>query len=105
MIPYLQLYEYFCQAPLGIFLASTVLHDPPYMQRRLARIDVVGIVLLAIGLTALQIFLARGERESWFDSSFIVTTGLIALVALLLLVGWELWVAEPIVNLRLLKNL
>jgi DHA2 family multidrug resistance protein len=69
------------------------------------RIDVVGIVLLAIGLTALQILLERGERENWFDSSFIVTTGLIALVALLLLVGWELWVEEPVVNLRILKNL
>ena len=90
---------------LGIFLAATVLHDPPYMQRRLARIDAVGIVLLAIGLTALQIFLARGEGEHWFDSSFIVTTGLIALVALMLLVGWELWVEEPVINLRLLKNL
>jgi MFS transporter, DHA2 family, multidrug resistance protein len=90
---------------LGIFLAATVLHDPPYMQRRLARIDVVGIILLAIGLTALQISLARGERENWFDSSFIVTTSLIALVALLLLVSCELWVEDPIINLRLLKNL
>ncbi len=90
---------------LGIFLAATVLHDPPYMQRRLVRIDVLGIVLLAIGLTALQIFLERGERENWFDSSFIVTAGLMALVALMLLVGWELWVEEPIINLRILKNL
>jgi len=89
---------------LGICLAATVLHDPPYTQHRLARIDVVGMVLLAIGLTALQIFLERGERENWFDSSFIVVTGLVALVALLLLVGWELWTDEPVVNLRVLKN-
>ena len=75
------------------------------MQRRVTRIDIVGIVLLAIGLTALQIFLKQGERENWFDSAFIVATGLIALVALLLLVGRELWVEEPIVNLRILKNL
>jgi len=90
---------------LGICLAMAFLHDPPYMQRRVARIDVLGIVLLAIGLTALQIVLERGERENWFDSSFIVVTGLIALVALLLLVGWELWIEEPVVNLRVLKNL
>ena len=90
---------------LGVCLAAMVLHDPPYMQRQLARIDVVGIGLLAIGLTALQLFLERGERENWFDSSFIVTTALIALVALLLLVGWELWVEEPIINLRVLRNM
>src|SRR5215510_11296413 len=89
---------------LGVCLAAIVLHDPPYMQHQLARMDVVGIGLLAIGLTALQIFLERGERENWFDSSFIVVTGLVALVALLLLVGWELYVEEPIVNLRILKN-
>src|SRR5215468_4683576 len=89
---------------LGVCLAGIVLHDPPYMQRQLARIDVVGIVLLALGLTALQIVLERGEREHWFDSSLIVVTALVALVALLLLVGWELWVEEPVVNLRVLRN-
>jgi DHA2 family multidrug resistance protein len=89
---------------LGIFLAATVLRDPPYMQRALARIDVVGIVLLAVSLTALQLFLERGERENWFDSSFIVVMVLVALVALTALIGWELWVEEPVVNLRVLKN-
>ena len=89
---------------LGVCLAAVVLHDPPYMQRRLARIDVVGIVLLTIGLTSLQLFLERGEREHWFDSWFIVVTGLVALVTLVCLVVWELWVEEPVVNLRILKN-
>ena len=89
---------------LGIFLAATVLHDPPYMRRTLARIDVAGIVLLAVGLTALQICLERGERENWFDSSFIVVTAVVALLALTALLGWELWVEEPVVNLRVLKN-
>ena len=90
---------------LGILLAGMVLHDPPHVRRTLARIDVGGIVLLAVGLTALQLFLERGERENWFDSSFIVATALIALVALATLVCWELWVTEPVVNLRVLRNL
>lgn len=89
----------------GIFMAVNVLTDPLYsMQRTLARIDVVGILLLATGLTALQIFLERGERENWFDSSFIVVTALVAVVTLAILAVWELWVEEPVVNLRLLKN-
>ncbi len=89
----------------GIFMAVNVLTDPPYsMQRALARIDVVGILLLATGLTALQIVLERGERENWFDSSFIVVTALVAVVTLAILAVWELWVEEPVVNLRLLKN-
>jgi hypothetical protein len=47
----------------GVFMSILVLRDPPYVQRRLLRIDVVGIVLLVVGLTALQLFLERSERE------------------------------------------
>jgi MFS transporter, DHA2 family, multidrug resistance protein len=90
---------------LGIFMAATVLSDPPHVRRTLARIDLLGIGLLTIGLTALQLFLERGERENWFESSFIITLALVALLALAVLVVWELWVAEPVVNLRVLRNL
>ncbi len=89
----------------GILMSIAVLSDPPHMQQRtLARIDVVGIVLLAVGLTALQLFLERGEREDWFESSFIVGTALVALVTLTALVVWELYVEEPVIHFRLLKN-
>lgn len=62
-------------------MALTFLHDPPYMQRRVNRIDVVGLVLLATGLMALQIVLERGEREGWFESTFILPTAQPALPA------------------------
>jgi DHA2 family multidrug resistance protein len=90
---------------LGIVLSIIVLADPPHMQRRRVRIDVVGIALLALGLTALQLVLERGEREDWFESSFIIVLSLIAFVALAILIGWEWIVEEPIINLRLLKNI
>jgi DHA2 family multidrug resistance protein len=86
-------------------MAGVVLHDPPYVRRILARIDVIGILLLAVGLTAMQLFLERGERENWFDSSFIVLTACVALAALAILIGWELWIDEPAVNLRVLRNI
>ncbi|GIX49318.1 MAG: EmrB/QacA family drug resistance transporter [Candidatus Tectimicrobiota bacterium] len=89
---------------LGMAMAAAVLHDPPYLQRTLARIDWVGIGLLAVGLTALQLFLERGEREDWFASRFIVVAALVALLALAALVWWELRAEEPVVNLRVLKN-
>ena len=99
---------FFINVPIGlvvIALSATVLVDPPYLRRGLARIDVVGIGLLTVGLTAMQLCLERGEREGWLESSFIVVTALVALGALVALVCWELWVEEPIVNLRVLKNL
>jgi DHA2 family multidrug resistance protein len=98
---------FYINVPVGVFatfLAAAVLSDPPHARRALARIDVLGIVLLAVGLTALQIFLERGERENWFESSFIVVTALVAFGALIILVCWELRAEEPVVNLRVLRN-
>jgi DHA2 family multidrug resistance protein len=99
---------FYVNVPIGILgtvLSIVVLADPPYLQRGLARIDVIGIVLLAVGLTALQLVLERGERENWFDSSFIVWMTLLTLVSLMALVLWELMTEEPVINLRLLKNI
>src|SRR5437016_6541178 len=61
---------------LGLGMGAIVLHDLPVVPRPQARVDVGGIGLLAIGLTALQLFFERGEREQWFDSSFIVVVAL-----------------------------
>ena len=90
---------------LSVLLVLAFLPEASYYERGLARIDVVGIVLLVVGLTTLQLFLERGEREDWFQSTFIICAAAIALVSLTALVLWELWVEEPVVNLRVLKNL
>jgi DHA2 family multidrug resistance protein len=99
---------FYINIPIGIIsvlLVLAFLPEPSYDERGLARIDVVGIVLLVVGLTTMQLFLERGEREDWFESTFIICTAAIAVVSLVSLVLWELWVDEPVVNLRVLKNL
>jgi DHA2 family multidrug resistance protein len=99
---------FFINVPPGLFgagLAAAVLPEPPYARSAPGRIDAVGIVLLAVGLTALQIVLERGAREDWFASSFIVVTTLVATLSLGLLVWWEWRVEEPVVNLRVLTNM
>ncbi len=90
---------------IGVFLSIMVLSDPPYMPQQIKRIDVLGIVLLAVGLTAMQIFLERGEREHWFDSTLIIWMAGIATVTLVTLVWWELRVPEPVIHFRVLKNI
>ena len=50
---------------VGIGMAAMVLVDPPYARRTLSRIDLVGIGLLTLSLTAMQVVLERGEREGW----------------------------------------
>ena len=90
---------------LGILMVNTFVHDPPYLRRGVKKIDIVGIFLLTVGLTGLQVFLERGQQENWFDSSWIVWTAIITGVSLLSLVFWELTVLEPVVNFRIFKNM
>jgi len=89
---------------LGILMVSAFVHDPVYLRRGVKKIDIIGILLLTVGLTGLQIFLEKGQEENWFDSSLIVWTAIITVISLAALVFWELSVEEPIVNLRIFKN-
>ena len=54
------------------------------------RVDVPGLVLLVVGVSALQFVLDRGQREDWLASPLIVWLGIMAAVALVALVVREL---------------
>jgi len=90
---------------VGMMMVGAFVHDPPYLRRGVKKIDIVGILLLTAGLTGLQVFLERGQEQNWFDSSMIVWTAIFTVVSLLSLVFWELSVSEPVVNLRIFKNM
>ena len=48
--------------------------------------------------------LDRGQREDWFSSAFIIRLAIVAVVALILFIIVERKSAEPVVNLRIFKN-
>jgi MFS transporter, DHA2 family, multidrug resistance protein len=88
---------------IGFLISSAVLFDPPYL-RKPARVDVLGLVLMAIGFVTLQLFLDQGERHEWFDSPFIA---LLAIVAAATLTGFlfrELTTTEPILDLSVYRD-
>jgi DHA2 family multidrug resistance protein len=64
-------------------------------------IDVVGLVLLILGIGCLQILLDKGNDLDWFNSNFILSLGVISFVSLCFFVAWELTDDHPIVDLRL----
>ncbi len=66
-----------------------------------APIDSVGLMLLVLGVGSLQFMLDNGNDHDWFASPMILTLGLIALVALVFLVIWELTAKHPVVDLSL----
>jgi MFS transporter, DHA2 family, multidrug resistance protein len=99
---------FFINIPVGIIsllLTNRLVEDPPYLRgRKAGRIDYVGLVLIAVGLGALQIVLDKGQRDDWFGSSFIVTYSIVAAVGLVAAFFWEWNYDHPIVELRLLKS-
>jgi DHA2 family multidrug resistance protein len=93
---------------LALFLVITYVEDPPFLKRltlRESKVDYVGFGFLAIGIAFLQIVLDKGQEDDWFGSSFIVTLSVISIVCLVFLVIWELRVKEPILDIRLFRNL
>jgi DHA2 family multidrug resistance protein len=90
---------------LAMLMAKTFIEDPPYIRlQRPGRIDYIGFGLMAVGLATLQLVLDKGQEDDWFSSPFIVRSILIAVVALIAFVIWELRTKDPIVNLRVLSN-
>lgn len=64
-------------------------------------IDKIGLALLVTWVAAFQIMLDKGKDLDWFSSPTIVTLGVIAAVAFVYFVVWELNNDHPVVDLRL----
>ncbi|HXX50682.1 MAG TPA: DHA2 family efflux MFS transporter permease subunit [Xanthobacteraceae bacterium] len=103
---------FFINVPIGLAslgLVHWLVDEPEILERerraRLAgglNVDWVGFALIALALGSLEVVLDRGQIEDWFKSGTIVTFTVIAAVAFLVFVPWEINHEEPIVELRLL---
>ena len=63
--------------------------------------DVVGFVLIATFLGALELALDRGLEDDWFGSSFIVADVTVCAIAFILMIPWELRCRNPAIDLRI----
>ena len=64
-------------------------------------LDRVGLLLLVLFVGAMQIMIDKGKELDWFQSSEIVLLAVVAVVAFLFFLAWELTDKHPIVDLRL----
>jgi DHA2 family multidrug resistance protein len=69
-----------------------------------SRIDLVGLGLLVVFVTAFQVMIDKGRELDWFSSGFIVGAGITAAIALGLLIIWELTDEHPILDLTLFTS-
>jgi DHA2 family multidrug resistance protein len=98
---------FYINIPVGVLavtMAKYFIFDPSYMKKVKMKIDYWGLSLLIIGLGSLQVVLDKGQREDWFNSSFIIAFSIISCISLIALVFVELVGKQPIVNLRLFKD-
>jgi DHA2 family multidrug resistance protein len=103
-------WNFYINVPIGalaFLMVSAFVHDPHFIRERQAKggkVDYWGIALLASSLGLLQIVLDRGQRADWFHSSWVVYATSISVSSFLLLTVRELWIDEPILDLRILKK-
>ncbi|MEI3800243.1 MULTISPECIES: DHA2 family efflux MFS transporter permease subunit [unclassified Chitinophaga] len=96
---------FFLNVPIGVvaaFLSWKFVADLPGIVK--PKIDVLGIVFLAIGIGSLQYILEEGTTADWFSSNDITFFFILAVIGLILFVIRELSTSEPAVNLRLYRN-
>src|SRR4051794_854187 len=89
---------------LMFFLLMRGLDDEATRLGLLRRGDWLGIGSMAVGLAALEVMLEKGNRDGWFESSFIVGAAWIAAIFLVAFIVLQLWRSEPVVNFRLLAD-
>ena len=99
--------------PVGVIamaLIALVLHDSPTARAEARRqqqghgFDVIGFVLVATLLGALEVVLDRGLEDDWFGSPYIVTFAVICGLAFVLMIPWGLTRGNPIIDLRMVAT-
>ena len=97
---------FYINIPFGavaLALTLTYLRNSRF-QVRSTRVDWPGLLLLAVGIGALQTMLERGERLDWFQSRQIVGLALLSAGSLATLVWHELRTPHPVIDLRIMAN-
>ncbi len=103
---------FFINIPVGIlslYLSNRMVEDPPHLKVRReaakhSKVDFMGLGLVATGVGFLEFTLDKGQEKDWFGSPMIVAFASLAAITLVVFAIWEWNHADPIVDLKLLKN-
>jgi DHA2 family multidrug resistance protein len=101
-------WTFYINLPVGVialFLISWLVEDPPYIRaRKPGRFDAIGFGLIALCLGTFQIMLDKGEDADWFAAVWLRWFAVISALSLVGFIVRELWIKNPIVDLRVFKN-
>jgi DHA2 family multidrug resistance protein len=99
---------FFLNLPVAIALVTLLLIGLPHEKTRkelFFNADWLGIVGLATALSTLTVILEEGERELWFSSDLICWLTVFCVLGFLLLAFAQATARQPVIKLRLLRNM
>lgn len=93
--------------PVGIFslIVIPLTVNDTAKQRKKESVDFLGFTFLVLWLFSMQVVLDKGQQYGWFDCTWICWLSFFSLTCMLFFIVWELEIKEPIVNLRVFKDL
>src|SRR6202030_4187167 len=96
-------------APVGVLamaLITALLREPKRQpsQHKGRVFDVIGFILVATFLGALEVVLDRGLEDDWFASNFIVTFSVVCAAAFVLMIPWEMSHRNPMIDLKMVAT-
>lgn len=68
------------------------------------KVDFIGLALLIIWVSALQIMLDEGKNYDWFESELIWTLLIVSIIGFFCFMIWELTHEHPIVDMRVFRH-
>lgn len=94
---------FYINIPIGIFCVATLWAIIWKRQQTTEKApnDITGMIMLAIGVSCLQILLDKGQQWDWQNSERIWILSIGSIIAFTLLIIWELGHDYPFLNLRL----
>ena len=101
-------YAFYINIPVGalaLFMINRFVHDPDYIKNAKSKpFDSLGLAALVVWTGALQIILDKGQEVDWFGAIWIRWAAA-AMVCAFLYWVWRSWfVADTLVNLKVLKD-
>src|SRR5690606_3479526 len=97
---------FYINVPVGLLAgwAAWQLYKHRETPRAKLPIDTIGLGMLVVWVGALQLMLDKGKELDWFASSAITLMAVVAVVALVFFVIWELTARHPVVDLKLFAH-
>jgi len=96
---------FYINVPVGLIACAVtwkIFHRRESPRNRVP-IDAVGLALLVVWVSAMQIMLDIGKEHDWFASPLVIACAVIAVVGFAFFLAWELTERYPVVDLALFR--